>query len=226
MMRVVLVEPEYEGNLGLVARVCKNFGIKELVLVNPKADPLGKEALIRAVHAKELLENAVVVESLEEAVKGTSYVVGTTAKTACEYNVNRSHVMPWELKRVKGMALVLGRESSGLTNKELASCDVLVHIPTSPKYKTMNISHALAVLLYELSRKEERRGAGRELLAQLGRFWSAILDELGYTEKKEVQVRIFRRVLGKASPTPREAHGMAGVLHRVLKRIKNLKRDG
>jgi tRNA/rRNA methyltransferase len=221
MMHVILVEPEYEGNLGLAARACKNFGAEGLVLVNPKANHLGSGAAVRSVHAFDLLKNARVVKSLEEAKRGFRYVVGTTAKTANEYNVNRSHLLLEELELVEGMALVFGRESSGLTNDELALCDAVAYIPTAPEYRTLNLSHAVAVALYELFRRgEAKRVAGPRVMEQLQKFWGEILEELGYDKKKGVQERIFRRVIGRGSPTPREAHGMAGVLHKVVKKIK------
>ena len=221
MMHVVLVEPEYEGNLGLVARACKNFGVKGIVLVNPKANHLGRGAAVRSVHAFDLLEKAVIVKNLKEAKRKFKYFVGTTAKTANEFNINRSHFLLEELERVEDMALVFGRESSGLTNDEIALCDAVVYIPTSPEYRTLNISHAVAVVLYELFKREgEKRVAEPQVVEQLQKFWEEILDGLGYTEKKGVQARIFKRVVGRGSPTPREAHGMAGVLHKVVKKIK------
>lgn len=220
-MHIILVEPEYGGNLGLIARAAKNFGAGGLVLVRPQVDPLGDEAITRSVHAHDLLEKATVVKSLEEAKKRFKYLVGTTAKTANQYNVNRSHLLPWELERVDGMALVFGRESSGLTNDELALCDVVVCIPTSSRYPTMNISHAVTVVLYELFKSgSEKQVADPKVMEQLNKFWLEILDGVGYREKRDVQARIFRRAMGKASLTPREAHGMAGVLHKAVKKIK------
>lgn len=220
-MHVVLVEPEYGGNLGLIARVAKNFGAEGLVLVNPKAEPDDRQAVIRAVHADDYLEGAEVVESLEEVKGRFSYLAGLTARLASEYNVNRSALSLRELERVEGMALVFGRESSGLTNGELAVCDAVVNIPTSPEYPTLNISHAVAVALYQLSGQPERETADPAVRRQLEKFWGEMLEELGYGDKKKVQLTLFKRVLGKSQLGDREAHGVAGVLSRVLKRLKS-----
>jgi tRNA/rRNA methyltransferase len=221
-LHVVLVEPEYGGNVGLVARAAKNFGADGLVLVNPQCDPQGKAAFTRSVHAHDILEEAQKFDSLKEVRSEFKYLLGTTARTASDYNVNRSWKFPWEVELVEGMAVVFGRESSGLTNGELALCDAVAIVPTSPGYPTLNISHAVAVVLYEFSKREGERGvASREVRDKLAEFWGELLAELGYDEKLRVQETLFRRVVGKAQLNEREAHGLAGVLSRALKRIKS-----
>ena len=223
-MKVVIVEPEYEGNLGMIARVVKNFGAEGLVLVNPKVK-IGEEARRRAMHAQDVLDNAEVYGSLDEVRKELPYLLGTTAKTASNYNVNRSFLFPWEIDKVKGMGLVVGRESWGLTNEELEICDAVTVIPTSPEYGTMNISHAVAVLLYEFTKHEEERDiADPKVREQIYRNWDKLLEELGYRgEKRKIQGVLFRRSLEKAMLNDREAHGIVGVLSKALKRVKNLK---
>lgn len=224
-MKIVLVEPEYEGNLGMIARVVKNFGAEGLVLVNPKVE-IGDETRRRAMHAQDILDNVETVDTLEDVRKKFRYLVGTTAKTANEFNVNRSYLFPWEIKKVEGMALVIGRESWGLTNEELEACDAVTVIPTSPKYRTMNISNAAAVLLYEFSKREEEREVADPLVReQIYRYWGELLKELDYVPKKgELQATLFKRVLEKAMMNEREAHGIAGVLNKTIKKVKNLNR--
>ena len=222
-MKVVLVEPEYEGNLGMIARVVKNFGADGLVLVNPKVE-IGDETRRRAMHAQDILDNVEIVETLAAVRKKFKYLVGTTAKTANEFNVNRSYLFPWEIKKVKGMAIVIGRESWGLTNEELEACDAVTVIPTSPKYRTMNISNAVSVLLYEFSKREEKREVADPLVReQIYKYWGELLNELEYIPKKgELQATLFKRVLEKAMLNEREAHGIAGVLNKTIKKVKNL----
>src|SRR5512138_3688519 len=162
-LRVVLVEPMYDGNVGSVARAMKNFGFHDLVLVNPcKIDDFGRAM---ASHARDVLEGARVVGTLEEAVAGVNLVVGTTGKRLeNEERHLRLHLRvpclsPAQLKdKLDGkngdVALLLGREDIGLTNDELMICDMVVSIPTSEDYPIMNLSHAAALLFYELSRVE------------------------------------------------------------------------
>jgi len=165
---VVLVEPLYDGNVGSVARAMKNFGLSDLALVNPcRIDDFG---LAMASHARDVLEGAAVYSRLEEALEQADLVVGTTGKRLDEAQHHlRLHLRvpclsPAGLAdRLQGkdgtVALLLGREDCGLNSDELALCDILVSIPTSPDYPVMNLSHSAAVLFYELY-KTAAVGAG------------------------------------------------------------------
>ena len=140
-LRVVLVEPKYDGNIGSVARAMKNFGFENLVLVNPcSIDDFGRAM---ASHAKDLLERAQNVSTLEEALENTELVVGTTGKRmGNEQRHLRLHLRvpclsPKELaEKLEGkdgtIVLLLGREDCGLTDEELAICDMVVSIPKAP----------------------------------------------------------------------------------------------
>lgn len=223
-MYVVLVGIEYEGNLGMIARLCENFNAK-MVLVSPKAK-VNFESKKWARHAKGVLEKARVYTSLSEVKKDIKVLVGTTAKTAGQYNVKRSLILPEEVVRTDDMGLVFGRESSGLTNEEVEICDILVNIPTSKKYKSINISNAVAIMLYQVKRMPIRRKlADRKVRDQAMKFWEELLIETNYTQdKQKIQAQMFKRVTEKATLNEREAYGIAGVLGRILKKIKNLKK--
>ena len=158
-LRVVLVQPLYEGNVGSVARAMKNFGFRDLVMVNPcRIEDFG---LAMASHARDVLQMSKSFSSLGEAIEGANLVVGTTGKRLdlAQHHL-RLHLRvpcltPAELAgKLQGMdgtvALLLGREDCGLNSDELALCDMLVSIPTSKDYPVMNLSHSAAVLFYEL----------------------------------------------------------------------------
>jgi len=223
-LHVVLVGIEYEGNLGMIARLCENFGAK-LILVDPKAK-VNFESKKWARHAKGVLEKAKVYPNLKEVKKDVKVLVGTTAKTATQYNVKRSLILPEEVVRTDDMGLVFGRESSGLTNDEVEECDILVNIPTSKKYKSINISNAVAIMLYQVTRMPVRRKlADRKVRDQALKFWEELLIETNYTpDKQKIQAQMFKRVTEKATLNEREAYGVAGVLGRILKKIKDLKK--
>ncbi len=173
-IRVILVEPKYEGNIGSVARVMRNLGYDGLSMVNPP--DIGDTAMAMAVHARELLEKAYVTESLEDAIKGSNVVIGTTAKPGIMDGKSRSPVRapfltPSELRELlrgkTGTASILiGRDDVGLNNEELEICDIIVHIPTSKEYPVMNISHALTIILYELI--AVRQGMSGDVVGVLG----------------------------------------------------------
>ena len=152
-IRVVLVNTSHPGNIGGAARAMKNMGLTKLMLVNPVVFP-SPEADARASGATDILASAEVVESLEEAPVGCSVVMGTSA---------RERAIPWPLldPRESGqkclehiqqgdeVALVFGREHSGLTNEELSRCHFHVNIPSDPTFASLNLATAVQVLTYE-----------------------------------------------------------------------------
>mgnify|MGYP001825126243 CR=1 FL=1 len=151
--RIVLVNTSHPGNIGAAARAMKNMGLSSLYLVAPKEFPV-YEAYSRAVGADDVLANAVVTETLAEALNGCVWVAGTSAR---ERMVQWPIYQPRECAAIcRGQALlgdiaiVFGRERSGLTTEELEICTGLVHIPTSPEYRSLNVAAAVQVLCYEL----------------------------------------------------------------------------
>ena len=153
-IRVVLVNTSHPGNIGGAARAMKNMGLSRLVLVEPKAFP-SPEADARASGADEILANAEVVDTLEQALVGCNLVLGTSA---------RDRRIPWPLLSPREcgakvieqagqgveVALVFGREHSGLTNEELQRCHFHVHIPSNPDFSSLNLAAAVQVLSYEV----------------------------------------------------------------------------
>lgn len=219
-LRVVLVEPIYEGNVGSVARAMKNFGFTDLVLVRPCE--VGDFGLAMASHAKDLMEGARVVEGIDEAVAGANLVVGTTGVRglSTDRHLRVPAFSPSELaERLGGtagvVALLLGREDDGLSRKELALCDIVVSIPTSPEYPIMNVSHAAAVLFYELSAVEtgEVNLAGRDDLARLlARFRIALEKSEYHQHKIDKTMLMLKRIFGRARLTDREVQTLYGVV--------------
>lgn len=152
-IRIVLVNTTHPGNIGGAARAMKNMGLGRLYLVSPKDFPSDK-ATWRSAGATDVLEQAVVTETLDEAIEGCGLVVGTSA---------RERRIPWPLldPRECGVqvmseaahheiALVFGREDRGLTNEELHKCNFHVHIPSNPDYSSLNLATAVQVITYEV----------------------------------------------------------------------------
>jgi TrmH family RNA methyltransferase len=230
-LRVVLVEPKNEGNVGAVARAMKNFGVGELVLVKPCA--LGAEARQRAMHGIDILESARVVGDLAVALKDADLVVGTSGiKAESEKRFARIAVRPRALtakiRQAEGtVALLFGREDFGLLDEELRRCDILVTIPAARAYPILNLSHAVAILLYELFLDETPEKAGRELSAveneKLHAALADLLEATDYPEHKRARTKIMvRRMLGRAVPSKWEYHALMGVFQRATKRIRRL----
>lgn len=150
---IVLVEPSHPGNIGAVARAMKNMGLSRLTLVAPERFP-HEEATWRAVSAADLLENARVVATLDEALAHAQLVVGATA---------RNRRIPWpvlDARRAAAditqhaqhaqVAVLFGREDNGLSNEELMRCNLHLAIPTSDEYSSLNLGMAVQVVCYEV----------------------------------------------------------------------------
>ena len=153
-IRIVLVNPSHPGNIGAVARAMKNMGLAKLVLVEPRAFP-HEEATWRAAKAADVLENATVVPTLQEAIADCQFVVGTSA---------RERRIPWPTldprrcsekvlqaaNRGEQVALLFGREDRGLNNEELQLCNLHLYIPSHEAYSSLNLAMAVQVVAYEL----------------------------------------------------------------------------
>lgn len=155
-LRIIVVEPKYQMNIGYVARVAKNFGIKRLLFVKPRADLKGKKAVMFSKHAVDLLNSARVYDTFDKAIMGCDAVIGTTGIWRKGERLNEHEYTVKEcIARLKSnypkdvrVGLVIGRDDKGLNRQELEKCDMLLHIASNPEYPVLNISHALAVLLY------------------------------------------------------------------------------
>ncbi len=224
---VVLVEPEHPGNVGATARLIKNF-MGELVIVNPKFSSMD-EAYALAKHGKDILEKARIVSSLEEALSDVDCIIATTAKLGDQYHVFRTAITPQVLaesmKSINGrVAILFGRESIGLTNEEIRLADIVVTIPTSNTYPTLNLSHAVAIILYELfktlstdnKRRIKARAAGRVEREQALKFFREIVQMLGYRQEKIPLVeKAFKNIISRAWISGREIYTLLGVLRKI-----------
>ena len=151
-IRIVLVNTSHPGNIGAAARAMKNMGLSRLTLVEPKDYP-SLEAISRSVGAVDILDNAVVVQDLNEAVSGCVWVAGTSARLrTIEWPILEPRECvekSLEVIEQGEIAIVFGRENSGLTNDEMAKCNVLLHVPTDPDFSSLNLAAAVQVVCYE-----------------------------------------------------------------------------
>ncbi len=225
---VVLLGPKFGGNVGAIARLMRNFDSHELHIIGAPKIVEEEETRARAVHAQDVLDGVKSHETLEEIIDDFDLVVGTTGiTTEKEKKFLRKAEKPEELadsvKDLEGhIAFLFGREDQGLYNEELKHCDRLVKIPTSDDYPVMNLSHSVAVILYEIYRSREdteSRGLDREeALAdqnereRLNQYFEDTLELLDYPEHKKEKTKVmFRKILGRATPTRWEYHRLMGV---------------
>ncbi len=222
-LRVVLVEPLYEGNVGAVCRSMKNFGFNDLVLINPCQ--LNNFSKAMAMHAQDLLASARIVDTFEEAVKGADVIVATTGKPGArmDSHVRNPYYNPKELgemlKDVEGtVTIVFGKEDCGLANDIMERCDIVAYIPTSVDYPIMNLSQAVSIFMYELSgfKGGNIKLAGREPMDILYEHFGILLDDIGYPEhKKDKTMMMLHRIYGRSMLTSRECYTMLGVVREI-----------
>ncbi len=230
-IRIVLVEPKNEGNVGAVARAMKNFDAHELTLVNPC--PLGAEARQRAMHGGDILKSAALVANFATAIHAADLVVGTSGvDTDSEKRFARIAIRPRDLaNKIQGtqgsIALLFGREDFGLLEEELRQCDLLVTIPAAEPYPILNLSHAVTILLYEIFTARTEAKSTRPMSGiEKERLHSAFADLLQVTDYPPHKIGrtkiMFRRMMGRALPSKWEFHALMGVFQRATKRIRRL----
>lgn len=227
---VVLVEPKNSGNIGAVARAMMNFDIENLFLINPCE--LDNACYARAMHATKILDNAQTFDCFRDAVKNLDFLVATSS---IESKTDKRHLrnpllleeFSEKIAKVKGkVGLVFGREDYGLYNEEIAACDIMVKIPTSESYLSLNLSHAVTIVLYSLYLKKasipKRRRPIEALEKQkLYEYFDKLLDDISYPSHKKEHTKImFKRIMGRAIPSKWEYHTLMGVLSKTLGKIK------
>jgi TrmH family RNA methyltransferase len=235
-IRIVLVTPSHGGNIGGCARAMKNMGLTQLVLVAPDEFP-GDAARARAAGAEDVLERARVCAGLDEAIADCQLVIGTSA---------RDRRIPWPLlmpdqaaQRIVQtgasgeVAVLFGRERTGLTNDELDRCQLLVNIPTDPEFSSINLACAVQVIAYEIWRAQAQGGQAPTTAEMLGESLAAhadvqrfyqhleqVLLETGFLDpaNPRLLMRRLTRLFGRVEMTTNEVNIMRGILAAVMQK--------
>jgi tRNA (cytidine32/uridine32-2'-O)-methyltransferase len=234
-IRIVLVNTSHPGNIGAAARAMKNMGLSELYLVEPLSFPHA-DASARASGADDLLARATVCPTVEEAVAGCSLVFGASA---------RLRSLPWPLAEPREaagqivgasqqapVAVVFGREHSGLTNDELLCCNALVHIPCNEDFSSLNVAAAVQVLSYEIlmaARQgvtEVEADSPPATADEIERFFQHLeetLIEIDFLnpEKPRQLMRRLRRLYNRSRLEETEVNILRGILTAAQKQARN-----
>ncbi|KFF48988.1 RNA methyltransferase [Gammaproteobacteria bacterium MFB021] len=229
-IRIVLVQTYHPGNIGASARAMKTMGLSDLVLVAPRQFP-DPEASRLAAGALDLVENCRVVDSLEEAVADCVQVIGASARLRslplpCYHAPDVMLEAAWQRLPDGPVAVVFGRERSGLTNDEIGHCTHQLNIPANPDYGVLNLSQAVQIVAYEAFRQASRTAvaetpASREAiyptLAQLEHFHAHLhraLDSAGFLNQPHAKTEAHLRALfARAEPSRKELSILRGVLN-------------
>lgn len=227
-IKVILVEPAGALNVGSVARVMKNMGLKQLVLVKPHCDPLGAEARQMAVHASDVLTNAQIVETLPEALVGCQRAIATTARVRNSPLQLESpkEALPWLLQEHLHSALIFGPEDRGLSNQELNYAQRFIYIPSNPEYPSLNLAQAVAICSYELYQLTQQPVevsdipldlASLDLLEAYYQQLETLLLKIGYLYPHTASARMakLRKLYSQAQLSESDVTMLRGILSQV-----------
>lgn len=250
-IRIVLVEPAGPLNIGSIARVMKNMGLRQLVLVSPHCDHLGLEARQMAVHAPDILEQAEIVETVPEALMGCQRAIATTGipRTLVTHLEHPRIALPWLLGDPTqpdiASALIFGPEDRGLNNEELNYAQRFIHIPTHPDYPSMNLAQAVCACCYELALLTQVDSdklqpavaaiaadtspapAPLDLLEGYYHHLESVLLTIGYLHPHTAASRMekFRRIFSRSLPSTQEVAMLRGILSQMEWALKQRDQD-
>lgn len=234
-IKIILVEPAGPLNVGSTARVMKNFGLTQLILVNPQCDHIGAEAKLMAVRASDILESAIIVNSLPEALIGCKRAIATTGADHdwdAPLETPRD-ALPWLLEEdAQPSALIFGREDRGLSNQELNYAQRFIRIPSSEEYSSLNLAMAVGVCCYELAQQATvslhetdvtknipylNQLAPFELVESYYQQLELLLLSIGYLFPHTAKSRMekFRQLYNRTQLKNRELAMLRGILHQV-----------
>jgi tRNA/rRNA methyltransferase len=224
---VTLVEPHYPVNLGHVARLMKNFGVKKLCLVNPRVDV--SAAAVYASHAADILDGAEVT-TFSRVRRENELLVATTAVRATKSsNVIRRVVKPEGIRALLDSSttssIIFGRDTTGLTNEEITACDVTTTIDTPSSYRSLNLGHAVAIMLYVVTRPYARKGPLQSRKAR--QIFAESFYELGVASRLQSHKTKNLREVGKriavtSGLSDRQMQMLSGVFRKAGERISEL----
>ena len=235
---ILLLEPQSAGNIGSVARAMKNMGLRSLHLINPQTE-ITEESLQLACGADDILMTARRTKTLRETLQSFNLCVGTTSRSIDWFpQVLNPHQLVERLAEFPAgerIALLFGPERTGLTNEHVQYCQWLVTIPSNPDFESMNLSHAVTILSYELYSRQSQAALGREIqrapLSQIESFCETLqrnLVEIGFLKEPNPErlMSIIRNMLSRASLEERDVQMLRGILRQWNWYAGKLKRKG
>ncbi len=230
-IRIVMVNTTDPGNIGASARAMKNMDLSNLYLVNPKNYP-SATATARASNADDILEKSIVCKTFAESLQGTHFIIGTSVRKRNikleQLDVVKTCQKIREITAVNAqkVAVVFGTESSGLTNEELDLCNMIMTIPSSDNYSSLNLAAAVQIFAYQnyiYDKKFTFESNSKELanFDELENFYSHLyqaLESINYFDNKrskQILMRRLRNFFNKAKPEKDEVAILRGILKNI-----------
>ncbi len=239
-LKVILVEPKGPLNVGSIARLCSNFDVEELRIVSPKCDIFSLEARKMALKGQEFLEHCMIFDNLEKAIFDCDLILASTGRIDVKkdsFIESSEDIFNWtkSFKKINNLAIIFGREERGLTNSELLLANKTFNIPTSQTNPSLNLSHAVSIVLYELN-KPSKKNLNNELKV----FNLASSKEVHYTfvEIEEMLLRVgyllkhtskakiskFKNFILSANTSMHEINVLRGIVHQINWFLNNSKK--
>ena len=239
-LKVILVEPNGPLNVGSVARLCSNFEVEELRIVSPKCDIYSLEAKKMALKGQEYLNHCKIFDNLEKAIIDCDCVLATCGRIDISKDslVETSEdIFNWivSFKKINNLAIIFGREDRGLTNNELLLANKTINIPTSQNNPSLNLSHAVSIVLYELNKSSTKK-FNKELevfnLASSKQIHDSFVEieemllGVGYLLKHTSKAKIskFKNFILRANTSMHEINVLRGIVHQINWFLNNSKK--
>ena len=240
-LKVILVEPNGPLNVGSVARLCSNFEVEELRIVSPSCDIFSLEAKKMALKGQKYLDHCKIFDNLEKAIFDCDLVLASSGRIDLSKDSlfeSSEDIFNWvfSFKKINNLAVVFGREDRGLTNNELLLANKTFNIPTSKNNPSLNLSHAVSIVLYELN-KSSKNNFNKELevfnLASSKQIHDSFMEieemllGVGYLLKHTSMAKIskFKNYLLRANTSMHEINVLRGIVHQINWFLKKSKRN-
>ena len=228
---IILVRPQLSENIGMAARAMDNFGLSKLSIVNPRDGWPSKKAESSAKHADKIINKAKVYESLEDAVSNYDFVIATSNRKRflTKKTYDSFKILQKKIRDFRNIAILFGPENSGLSNQDIRLANFLFTIPTYNKNKSLNLSHAVSVMSYELFqanntsfKKNPTSNIDKVSKLEFSNFINVLLKDLdsrGFfkpIEKKASMIDNIYSIYNKTDLSKKELRMLWGI-HKKLK---------
>ena len=240
-LKLILVEPNGPLNVGSIARLCSNYEVDELRIVSPKCDIFSLEARKMALKGQKYLNACKIFDNLENAIFDCDLVIASSGRIDVSKDsifVSSEDIFNWtkSFKKINNLAIIFGREDRGLTNRELLLANKTFYIPTSQDNPSLNLSHAVSIVLYELN-KSSKRDFNKELEVfncasskQINDSFVEIEEMLlrvGYLLKHTSKAKIskFKNFILRANTSMHEINVLRGIVHQINWFLNNSKKN-
>ena len=230
----ILVKPQLGENIGACARSMKNFGFKKLYIVEPKINFPNHKAKATSVGAYDIINNAKVYDNIEDSINSFNLIVSLSARRR---DINKKHISLKDFQKIiskkknLNIGLMFGPEASGLSNKDLSFSNYILQIPTSTKFKSLNLSHSLTIICYEIfklvNKKSTKKSSSKIKISSKSNISSvlkhlvSLLEEKDFfvpIEKKNSMILNINNLIYKLEPNDKELRILASIISSLAKK--------